>query len=188
MSYAVRAEIIPNNKLLGPHRLFLRDERKQPRILEVGEVSVLLNVVSDLRQKSAISLAYYYGLRRREISNLRWEDIDFDQLRMDIVDRPDAHTKTRRSRSIALREETAALLKQLYRDRVNEHVFVDPSAFYWRCDKWFKKLVEAADIDYCTLHDLRKTCNTLMKDAGISPEAALGIQRLQSTRPTTLAL
>ena len=73
---------------------------------------------------------------------------------MDIVDRPDAHIKTRRSRSIALREETAALLRELYHDRVNEHVFVNPSAFYWRCEKWFKKLVKAAGIDYCTLHDL----------------------------------
>ena len=38
LSYAVRAEVVPTNKLFGPHRLFLRVEWKTPRILEVGEV------------------------------------------------------------------------------------------------------------------------------------------------------
>ena len=35
LSYAVRAELIPENTLLGPHRLFLNVEQKILRILEV---------------------------------------------------------------------------------------------------------------------------------------------------------
>jgi integrase len=45
--------------------------------------------------------------------------------------------------------------------------------FYWTFDKWFKQLVKLAGLPHFSLHDLRKTCNTLMKNAGVSPEAAM---------------
>jgi hypothetical protein len=67
-----------------------------------------------------------------------------------------------------LRQETATLLSQFGKDHVNEYVFMNPRAFYWSCGKWFGKLVESAGLDHCTLHDLRKTANTLMQDAGVS--------------------
>jgi len=175
LSYAVRSEIIPTNKLLGPHRLFLRDEEKPPRILEVGEVTALMNVAKDLRQKAAISLAYYHGMRRGEICFLRWDDIDLEDKRMNIVNRVEKRTKTRVSRSVALRKETAAILTELQKQRVNEWVFERPQTFYWQCDKWFPRLVEIAKLDECSLHDLRKTCNTLMQDAGVSQETAMQV-------------
>ena len=43
------------------------------------------------------------------------------------------------------------------------------------CDKWFGKLVKRAGIDHCTLHDLRKICNTGIKDAGVSEEATMQV-------------
>ncbi len=175
LSYAVRAEIIPSNKLLGPHRLCLRAENKVPRILEVGEITALMNVSTDLRHRTAVSLAYYHGLRRGEFCYLQWQDIDFEECRLDIANRQEARTKTRKSRTIALRRESAGLLAELYQGRVNEYVFANPGDFYLSCDKWFKRLVKSAGLDHCTLHDLRKTCNTLMKDAGVSQEAAMQV-------------
>ena len=47
LSYAVRDEIIRVNKLLGPHRLFLRVEQKMVKSLEVGEVVLGEDVVAD---------------------------------------------------------------------------------------------------------------------------------------------
>ncbi len=47
LTYAVRAEIVPTNKLLGPHRLSLKTEQKVPHTLEVGEVTALMNVAAD---------------------------------------------------------------------------------------------------------------------------------------------
>ncbi|MHC4604203.1 MAG: site-specific integrase [Planctomycetota bacterium] len=114
-------------------------------------------------------------IRRREICNLRWEDINFDQQKTDILHKPYACTKTKRSRSVALRQETAELLGQLCVQRTNEFVFEKPVIFYNSLDKWFKKLVKSVGISYCTLHDLRKTCNTMMKNAGVSAEAAMQI-------------
>ena len=175
LSYAVRAEYIPINKLIGQHRLSLPEEQKVLRILDVKEVAALLNRAKDLRHKTAISLAYYHGLRRREICNLRWEDINFGQKKIDVLHRPNARIKTKRSRSVVLRQETAELLGQLCVQRTNEFVFENPSAFYHSAAKWFKKLVKSAGLSYCTLHDLRKTCNTMMKNAGVSAEVAMQI-------------
>ena len=92
-----------------------------------------------------------------------------------MVSREDARTKTRRSHVVALRRETADLLGKMYRDRVNRYVFINPSAFYWACGKWFPLLVEQAGLDHYTLHCLRKTCNTQMLDSGISQEAAMQV-------------
>ncbi len=175
LSYAVRAEIIPVNKLLGPHRLFLREEHKPVRIIKVREVAVLLKTAKDLRYKAAISLAYYHGLRRQEICNLMWKDVDFVAGRLNIMDRPKGHTKTRRSRSIALREETAGLLGQLCIQQTNGFVFEKPGSFYWSFDKWLPRLLRETGVDHFTIHDLRKTCNTLMKEMGVPVETAMQI-------------
>jgi len=175
LSYAVRDQIVPSNKLIGPHRLFLRYDRKPIRTLEVGEVVALMNLATDMRYKTAISLAYYHGLRKGEFCYLQWQDIDFEQQRLNVVDRPENHTKKRESRSIPLRVETVKLLEQLKAQRVNQYVFEHPKRFYWHCGPWFKKLVKDAGLDYCTLHDLRKICNTLMKRAGVSIEVVMQI-------------
>lgn len=175
LSYAVRSEIIPTNKLLGPHRLCLKTEEKALRILEVGEVIALLNVATDLKHKVAISLAYYHGLRRAEICFLWWEHIDLQVYQLSVISGKDNRTKTRRSRMVALREETAVLLDELYRHRRGKYVFGNPKVFYWQCGKWFSQLVHLAGIDHCTLHDLRKTCNTRMLDAGIPQSVAMQV-------------
>ena len=148
-------------------------EDKPPRILEVGEVTALMNVATELQQKTAISVVYYHGLRRDELSRLRWEDIDLDECKLRIARKP--RSKTRVTRAVALRHETAAPLSQLKAEQVNEYVFEKPKTFYWVCGKWFGQLVEEAGLDHCSIHDLRKTCNTLMKDAGVPPEAAMQV-------------
>ena len=175
LSYAVRDEIVPANKLLGPHRLFLREEQKVIRVLEVGEAVALMNAATDLKHRTAISLAYYHGMRRNEICRLWWQDVDLEMNRLEMVHRQDARIKTRRSRVVALRQETADLLKRMYQNRVNKYVFTNPAKFYWSCDKWFPSLVEEAGLDHCTIQDLRKTCNTAMQDSGVSQEAAMQV-------------
>ena len=110
--------------------IFLRENPKPPRILEVGEVVSIINVATNQIHKVVISLAYYHGLRRSEICNLQWQDVDFEQNRLFIADRDGARTKTRKSRAVALRQETATLLAELAKDRVNEYVFTNSGAFY----------------------------------------------------------
>ncbi len=182
LSYAVRDEIVPKNKLIGPYRLCLRVDRKAPRVLSAKEVKALMDAADDPRHKAAISLAYYHGLRRREICNLQWQDVDLANLRLTVVNRQDARTKTRMSRVTAMRPETAKLLARLQRDRENIFVFTKPRTFYWSCRNWFKALVTKTEIPYCTMHDLRKTCNTMMKEAGVPVEIAMQVLGHSSMR------
>ena len=175
LSYAVRAEIIPSNKLLGPHRLLLREDPRQPNILKVETVRALLDSARDLKLRTVISLAYYHGLRRKEICYLRWEDIDFGGNRLNVVHRADARTKTKVSRSVFLRQETAELLVRLKKESTGEYLFENPASFYWLVGKWFGKLAKQVGLQGCTLHDFRKTCNTVMKENGTSIEAAMQV-------------
>lgn len=175
LSYAVRAGIIPSNKLLGPHRLLLREEKEPPRILKVEDAKMLLNMAKDLRLKTVLSLAYYHGLRRKEICYLRWENVDFSGNMLNIINSSAVRTKTRVSRSVFLRKETADLLSELRKQNTGQFVFENPESFYWLVGKYFEKTVGDAGLDHCTLHDLRKTCNTLMKENGVSLEAAMQV-------------
>jgi integrase len=175
LSYAVREGIIPSNKLLGPHRLLLREEQEPPRILKVEDARALLNTATDLRLKTVLSLAYYHGLRRKEICYLRWENVDLKGNMLNITHTSTVRTKTRVSRSVFLRKETADLLFQLRKQNMSEFVFENPDSFYWLVGKWFDKLVNEIGLEHCTLHDFRKTCNTVMKENGVSLEAAMQV-------------
>lgn len=175
LSYAVRDEIIPENKLLGPHRLFLRVDQKTVRTLEVGEVLALMNATNDLQQKTLISFAYYCGMRRGEIAWIMWDDVDFDNMLVKIVSRDTHRTKTRQSRTIALRQETAELLKKLAQDRLSPYIFTNPGTFYHACGKLFQQIVKKAGIEECTLQNIRATCNTTLQDHGVSREAAMQV-------------
>ncbi|GEM_PF-1840284 len=175
LSYAMRDRLVENNKLIGQHRLCLRTERKAVRVLETGEVTAVMNLAG-LPMKAVISLAYYHGLRKGEICYLQWADIDVEQYRLNVVSREGIHrTKTRQNRTIALRRETAELLAKLAQDRLNDFVFTDPKSFYYAVGKDFVELVKQSGIDSCTLHDLRKTCNTLLQNGGVTQETAMQI-------------
>ena len=58
---------------------------------------------------------------------------------------------------------------------INDYVFTTPKAFYWGCGKWFPRLVKKAGIDPCTLRNLRRTCSTLIQEAGFSRETAMQV-------------
>lgn len=89
--------------------------------------------------------------------------------------RREARTKTKVSRCVFLRKETADLLRQLRGETIGEFVFDEPDSFYWLVGKSFDALVAELGFEHCTVHDLRKTCNTLMKENGVSIEAAMQV-------------
>jgi integrase len=176
LSYAVRDGYIQSNKLVGPHRLELSCNKVRGRVLEIGEVTALMNAAKSLRDKLVLSLAYYHGLGKGEIVWLRWQDVDVQENRLTVTDQEGHKLKTKnRTRSVALRSETAELFKELYPDRVNLHVFENPNKAYNDIKNLVPILAKEAELDPSTLHDLRRTCNTAMKDAGVSEEVALQV-------------
>jgi len=59
---------------------FVHEPRKLPIVLSPEEVTRLLNAVSSLKYKAALSVAYGAGLRASEVANLKVTDIDSQRM------------------------------------------------------------------------------------------------------------
>jgi integrase/recombinase XerD len=124
-----------------------RIRRKIPDFLTEDEVSSLIgafNEENELRQKTAISLLYYAGLRISELCNLRTTDISFIPpfLRVEMG-------KGRKDRLVPLPDKVIPILKK-YIDLENPKLFVfengkkhvHPSTVF----RWLKEGVKRANI------------------------------------------
>ncbi len=97
------------------------------------------------------------GMRRGEISNLRWADVDLDQALITIH----GHSaKSNRTRYIPLNDEACAALRDWRGARFDWDGYVFPGRFGDRLDNvrtaWERVLADAG-IDQFRWHDLRHT-------------------------------
>ncbi len=58
----------------------VRKEQKLPQVLSVEEVTRLLQAVSNLKHRAALSVAYGAGLRASEVTHLKMGDIDSERM------------------------------------------------------------------------------------------------------------
>jgi integrase len=126
------------------------------------------------------------AMRRGELLNTTWADIDFDRLTISVSPKLDTtHTwewriKDSERRKLPLTADVAELFKayRTARPQVHPYVFVPPSRYSaiherrqqgkWtledgRCpvnnfDRGFRTLLERAEIEDTEFHDLRRTC------------------------------
>jgi len=100
-----------------------------------------------------VLLAVNTGLRRGELFNLQWQDIDFDQKNLTVVGET---TKSGSTRHVPLNDEAFKVLKDWYKQAEFELVF--PNANGQRLDNiktsW-GNLLRQAKIDSFRFHDLR---------------------------------
>ena len=61
------------------------------------------------RSAWALTVAYYQGLRRKELANLRWSAVDLDRSILHVVNNREAGelTKSRKNRSLPMHPEAA---------------------------------------------------------------------------------
>jgi integrase len=183
MTYAVDADWIPANPFWRWKAMQLRESEKVVRIVEKAEFEKLLAVCENPSVRVMLVVAYYEGLRRREVCNLRWDAVDFDKGVLRVVNNPEAGelTKSRKNRVVPMLDIVKRNLQAVHNDAPKildggkvtmkyPHVFVWPNGNPYKAD-WlthaFAKLVEAAGIPHCTPHDLRRSFSTLMQRAGV---------------------
>jgi site-specific recombinase XerD len=156
----------------------IRTPRTLPRVLSPNEVDSLVAALRRHRDQAMVEAMVLGGLRRCEVLGLRFADIDAGQQRVFI-----ANGKGGRQRIVPIsRRFFDTLARYLERERPQsanaEHVFVvlkgprrgealSPSGL----DQILKSARTRAGIDRASCHQLRHTCFTRLREAGMALEA-----------------
>jgi integrase len=150
---AVRLNYLKDNPI--KEVTFPRVQTNPPRILSKSEVERLLSAAEKSPLYPLVATALFAGLRKGELINLDWEDIDFKQNLITVKNKDWFTTKNQSFRVIPLNRRLKDIL-QAYRKpsgscfpnsegrRYNHNLLRD-----------FKVLCRKVDIGSCSLHQLR---------------------------------
>ena len=174
MEMAHYDEIITKNPLKfakAPKRII-----KEVQIFSLEDVKLLISE-SHGQLQNVLLFDLFAGLRGSELIALRWNDVDFQNntIRVDtrIREGDEDQTKSKRIRVIDMLPQARKALKNQQRITgiKNDFVFVTQYGKGYKTPKTLteqlKKLCKKCNIQTGTLHTLRKTCNTLLKQYGL---------------------
>jgi len=139
-----------------------RETQRLPRVLTAGEQGKLLAACTDKQWRTFVYIALTTGCRRAELLNLEWSRVDFENAQLAITG-----TKAKQDRVQPLSAEGVRLLRALQPATLKDGgPFKSINAN--SAPKVFKKLVDAAGIPPCTIHDLRRTFCTDLARVGVN--------------------
>jgi integrase len=123
-NHAIRWGFADRNPISGPNRgAGVRQSSKRQRIPDILEVSEMQDIVAklQLRERVLLLVDMATGLRRGELTGIKWGDIDFENLLIDVqrsvVDQVVGRCKTEASKkAMPLDEYTARDLQAWYRE------------------------------------------------------------------------
>jgi integrase len=161
---AIRHKKADKNPMAAVERL--REHKVRDRVLSWEELERLLKA-SPLYLRPVISMAYYTGMRRGEILNLRWHQIDLGKglIRLEGVD-----TKTQPGRLVPLNVTLTALLKDAMQSPVGcatGHVFHRHGQPIKSIRGAFDRACREAGLTDFHFHDLWHTAVTSTRRAGV---------------------
>ena len=202
-SFLVLLEVVPANPV--PRGLATRRSRGQrgnvplvraprtlPKILEPGEVDALLGALRRWRDRAMVEAMVLGGLRRCEVLGLRFEDLRPGEGRVFIAEGKGGHQRLipisrRFFRTLAMYLDT-----ERPSEAATDRVFVAlkgsrrglPLA-----DDGLEEIIRAAraraGLAHASCHELRHTCLTRLREAGMALEAVqaqAGHRSIESTR------
>lgn len=126
--------------------------------------------------RDAIVIAVGTGLRRGELLNLRWSDVELDERRLRVRNRDGFRTKNGSERVVPVRGDALEVLRRRYeqRDAFDGPVIVDRDGTAPRPERLtrgFKRMVRGAGLkgrEDLHFHSLRHTCGAWLASQGIS--------------------
>ncbi|NUO19906.1 tyrosine-type recombinase/integrase [bacterium] len=125
------------------------------RFLDDGEIQRLRDAIGDDTQlRRVVDLALWTGLRRNEIINLQWSDVDLNRKVLIVRNREGFRTKSGKSRSIPLNVSLLQMLTEMKAlgCRPDERVL---TVNYWTLGQHFRSAARHAGLSGITLHTLR---------------------------------
>lgn len=170
----------------------VRTPRTLPKILEPDEVDELLAACRRWRDRAMVEAMVLGGLRRVEVLGLRLEDLRFGERRVFIADGKGGHQRIVPVSSRFFDSVANYLAEERPKDASTDRVFVvlkGPNTGRALSAKGLDQLIvsarERAGLAHCTCHELRHTCLTRLREAGMSLEAVqaqAGHRSIESTR------
>jgi site-specific recombinase XerD len=169
----------------------IRTPRTVPRVLSPHEVNALLRALRTRRDEAMVLAMVLGGLRRSEVIGLRMEDINAGERRLFIVEGKGGHQR-RICVSDRFMASLAAYLAEERGTCDHERVFVvlkgrrrgGPLSIAG-LEQIVGSAKERAGLRHVTCHQLRHTCMTRLREAGMSLEALqsqAGHRSLEATR------
>jgi site-specific recombinase XerD len=125
------------------------------RFLDEAEIQRLRDAIGDDKQlRSVVDFALWTGLRRNEIINLQWSDIDLHRNVLIVRNKEGFRTKSGKSRSIPLNAQLVVMLTGMKTagSRPTDRVF---PINYWTVGQHFRRAARVAGLGEITLHTLR---------------------------------
>ena len=184
-SLAVDAELLDDNPCRRVKKL--RTANQRVRYLTDAEETELFKALKGQDWvKDIIVMAINTGMRRGEIFDLKWFDVDLNRRIVHV-----RQSKSGRPRTIPLNATAQTLLAKL--PKTSEYVFPSPKKETRRVNdvgRQFERAVKKAKIVDFHFHDLRHTAATRMADAGADPftlAAILGHSDIRMTARYTHA-
>ena len=176
-----------DNDLVGGFTLktFKRVENLLKRNANARDKTLTLEEFNRLMEKlphhneAILATAFYTGMRKGEILPLTWDKVDLKNrvIRLEAED-----TKDMEPRTIPIGDELLEILRALPRALHDNHVFLYKGRPVRTIRNGLKKACEDAHIPYGRLvkggfvfHDLRRTCNTNMRKAGVAESVIMEI-------------
>lgn len=161
---------------------FLKEQEFIIRVLNNTEARNIIKFASP-RLKPVIIIGLNTGMRKGEILNLRWNDIDFDKKFIFIKE-----SKSGRTRIVPMSSLVIDTLRKIKKEQIheNEYVFYDPQTkdCKMKIRSPFKSARNKAGMKNLRFHDLRHSAATWMVEAGIdlvTVKEILGHSNIETT-------
>ncbi len=144
------------------------ESKPRTRYLTIEEWRCLQNAAPPWL-RPMLTLAVATGLRLKEITKVRWEDVDRQAKILHVA----MDTKTG-TRAIPLNRTASTVLEGLVRHLRNPYVFVDQEGNHFdnesrrnRITRWTTKVMRSAGIEGASFHTLRHTAASFMVQGGV---------------------
>lgn len=140
--------------------------QKKIRFLDQDEIQRLLETAQDTPFFPMVATAIYTGMRVKELLNLEWSDIDWQNRIIQVINKAGFTTKSKRHRTIPLNDKLLVILKAYRKDK--GYCFFPQYSRKWPLRKSFNTLLKNAKLNNVGWHTLRHTFASQLAQAGIS--------------------
>jgi integrase len=157
---AVRHKIIDHNPITAVKKL--PENNIRMKVLSPEEFSRLIDACP-LHLRPAVMMAYYMGMRRAEIINLTWLEVD---LQKGFIRLSAGRTKTDTSRVIPIHPVVRTMLERLPRGLHTDRVFLKDGQPFDEFKRSFATACRNAGIQDFVFHDLRHCALNNLRRSG----------------------